>query len=224
MNRSTRTGGTFALCTLTLGIVLVALGASGCSGDSPGAAPTNTVPTTVGSSPSASMSPTATATESATPTQDAWRAKFSAKELAAMDGAIAAWQAYGEAIQPFYAEPGSEAEVRKIFERYSMSPDLDTANYVRGTIDGGVRQVRSPVPLYIRGKSVELNPKGSLATFVQCTDYSSALVTQNGKKVNPGVTGDTAPITIQMSYSIKAPGRAPGWRVYTAKVVDKPCA
>jgi predicted small lipoprotein YifL len=207
----------FAATALALAATL-----TGCGGDdepeSPGSdGPPTTAPST---SPPQSSSP------SPTVDRDAWREKFADKQLREFDYALREWQKYGRQMDAYRSHPPENPEeVRRLFEKYSYNATALFDSYVMNYVEGGVRIVTPPEPLYITGRKIEVNKKGSLVEFDQCTDYTRLDIRRDGKPVKGAAptTNDTAIIRAQMAYAPATETTEGGWRVLSSKVVDKPC-
>lgn len=158
------------------------------------------------------------------PDRDAWRADFSAEQVEAFDAALADHKRFGELMQPFEEEPADVDQVRPIFERYSMNPADDLASYVATFVDGGMRIIVPPEPLYVTGRSIDVNDKGGVVEFDQCTDYSVADVRRDGKAYEGArpTSNETAILRIRM-ISSTGEGNRGVWQSMSAKVVDEPC-
>lgn len=199
----------------------VAATLTNCGGDdeleSPGTnEPTSTPPAT-SASQSASPSPTVD--------REAWRSKFTDEQLREFDYALRTWERFGELMEPYRRESGDPDDVRRIFETYTYNPTGFTDSYIASYVEGGVRQLGPPTPVYVTGRKIEVNKKGSLVEFDQCTDYSTLKLERNGKPIKDAspATHNTAILRVQMGYDAGTQAREGGWRVLTSKVVDKPC-
>lgn len=220
MKRSRRTYKRFGRAWLAATAVaaVVLLTAASCGDDDPDGPglndPTSTPPST---------SPSTSPTSSPSVDRDAWRSKFTEEQLREFDHALRDWERFGELLEPYEREPGDPDKVRRIYERYTYNATGYTDSYIASYVKGGVRLLTPPTPLYVTGKKITLNKKGSLVEFDQCTDYRKVDMRRNGKRVPFGVKSDTATLRVQMSYDPGTASRDGGWRVFTSKVVDKPC-
>lgn len=192
---------------------------TGCAGDDePESLDTNEPATT----PSVTSAPTSPS-PSPTVDRDAWRSKLTNAQLREFDYALRTWKRFGEQMAPYYRQPGDPDEVRRIFEQYTYNATAYTDSYIANYVQGGVRIIKSTTPLYVAGRKIELNKKGGLIEFDQCTDYRDVEMRRNGKPIPPGPKNDTAILRVQMGYDPGTEAREGGWRVLTSKVVDKPC-
>lgn len=202
-------------------VAAVALGASSCSGDDdpgndPGARPTPTTSATA----SATTTPTPTESTSPTPNPDAWRAEYTKEQLTEYDRAAAAWDRFGELQDKYQREPVDRETVQKLYEKYTHNAAALTASYEAAYINGGIRTLTPPTPLARTVRKIVVGAKGSLVEFDQCFDYTTVDIRQNGKPLEGALPteNDTAIIRIQMDSDAKG-----DWRVFSTKVVDKPC-
>ena len=202
-------------------VAALALGAASCGGDEdpgndPGAQPT---PTT--SAPT-SATPTQTPTESTSPTPDpeAWRAEYTKEQLTEYDRAAAAWDRFAELQDKYQRDPVDRETIRQLYENYTHNAAALTASYEAAYINGGVRTLTPPTPLTRTIRKIEVGDKGSLVEFDQCFDYTTVNIRQHGKPLAGALPteNDTAIIRIQMDSDAQG-----GWRVFSTKVVDKPC-
>lgn len=221
MKRSRGTDKRFGRAWLAATVVaaVVLLTAASCGDDDPDGPglndPTSTPPST---SASASPSP------SPSVDRDAWRSKFTEKQLREFDDALRTWKRFGQLMEPHYRQPTDADKVRRIFQRYTYNATGYTDSYTANYLKGGVRVIKSTTPLYVTGRKVKLDKKGGLVEFDQCTDYREVDMRRNGKPMPTGVKNDTAILRVQMAYDPGTSSREGGWRVFTSpKVVDKPC-
>lgn len=202
-------------------VAALTLGVSGCGGDDD-----------PGNDPSALPSPTAPASTSATttaPTQqtspttnaEAWRATFTKEQLTAYDRALATWTQFEELQERYQRKPIDRETILRFYERYTHNANALTDSYEANFINGGVRIASQPTPLTRTARKVELNAHGGLVEFDQCTDYTTLDVRRNGEPVaNAAPTkNDSAIVRVQMDADAEGT-----WRLFTFKVVDKPCA
>lgn len=200
-------------------VAALMLGAAGCGGDDdPGDDPSSS-PTTATSAPtSASVTPTET---SPTTNTEAWRAKFTKRQLTAYDHALATWNQFEELQGKYQREPAERDVVLKLYERYTHNPTGLTDSYEANFIKGGVRIYSQPTPLTRTGRKISLNPKGSLVEFDQCNDYTTLDIRRNSKPVQNAAPTKNATAIVRVQMDSDAEGN---WRLFTSKVVDKPCA
>jgi hypothetical protein len=201
-------------------VAAMTLGVSGCGGDDdpgndPSALPTPTTstPTSATTAPTESTSPTTNA--------EAWRAKFTKEQLTAYDRALAAWKQFEELQERYQRKPVDRETVLSFYERYTHNANALTDSYEANFINGGVRIPSQPTPLTWTGRKIELNAQGGLVEFDQCTDYTTLDIRRNGEPVaNAAPTkNDSAIVRVQMDADAEGT-----WRLFTSKVVDKPCA
>lgn len=201
-------------------VAVLAVGASGCGGDDdPGPDP-DALPTPTTSAPT---SATTTPTESTSPAAEpgAWRANFTEEQLTAYDRALATWKQFGELQERYQRSPVDRDTVLKFYERYTHNATALTDSYTVNFIEGGVRIPSQPTPLTWTGRKIELNPKGSLVEFDQCTDYTTLDIQRNGKPVKGAAPTKNPSAIVRVQMDSDADGT---WRLFTSKVVDKPCA
>lgn len=197
-------------------VASLTLGASGCGGDDdPGNDP-SARPTTS----SATATPTPTDSTSLTPDPGAWRAEYTKEQLAEYDRAAAAWVRFGELQDKYQRDPVDRETAQELYEKYTHNAAALTASYEAAYINGGVRTLTPPEPLTRTVRKIEVGAKGSLVEFDQCFDYTTVDIRQNGKPLVGALPteNDTAIIRIQMDSDAKG-----DWRVFSTKVVDKPC-
>ena len=202
-------------------VAALALGASGCGGDDdPGEDP-SALPTATTSAPTSATTTPPTESTSPTTAPEAWRAKFSKEQLTAYDRALTTWKQFEEMQERYQRTPVDREIVLTFYERYTHNATALTDSYEANFIDGGVRIPSQPTPLTWTGRKVELNPKGSLVTFDQCTDYTTLDIQRNGKPVEDASPTDNASAIVRVQMDSDAEG---SWRLFSSKVVDKPCA
>ena len=202
-------------------VAALGLGAASCGGgdDDPGndpsaqPAPTSSAPT------SATPTPTPTST-SPTADPEAWRAEYTEEQLTTYDRAAAAWDRFRELQDRYQRQPVDRETIQQLYEKYTHNASALTASYEAAYINGGVRTLTPPTPLTRTVREISVNPKGSLVEFDQCFDYTTVDIRQNGKPLEGALPtkNDTAIIRIQMDSDAEG-----NWRVFTSKVVDKPC-
>lgn len=148
-----------------------------------------------------------------------WPADFNDTELRAFDAAIRTWKRYSELMERYRRDPVGRATVLKVYEEYTHNATALADSYVRNYVEGGVRQLSAPTPLSWTARMIELNDKGSLIEFDQCTDYTTLDLQRDGKPVE-----DTKPENDHAILRVQMASDAEGtWRQLSTELVDEPC-
>lgn len=156
-----------------LGATVLMLGAAACGGgDNPKS--DNSASPTVSTSPS-STSPS--------PTSDAWKKKYSAKQLKAYQAALARWNEYEQRSEPIWARGKATQAAANLFKDYFPSPFWQGQYKTLASYEqSGVKVEGTPGIYWSRAKFISKN-SGSVE-INQCVDYTKVTVTQHGK--DPG--------------------------------------
>lgn len=199
-------------------------------GDDETAGPTDPSTTSSTSSREPTSTPTSSdptsGSPSPTPDPDAWRSKFTDEQLREFDLAVGGWTEYERLLNTYQSEPPDNPEaVRQLFERFSYNATALFDSFVTNFVEGGVRIVTPPTPVSITGRTIEVNEKGSLVEFDQCTDYTQLDIRRDGKPIDGAAPTerDRAIIRVKMAYEPATSTANGGWRVFDSEVVDKPC-
>lgn len=163
----------FRRATATIAAVsALTMALAGCGGDEPDPGPSTSASTSASASPSASPSAD----------QDAWKKKFSSKQLAAYDAALQRFEDYESRSEPIWDKGKATPAAEKLFRDYFSSSaaliqfnKLKTYEQVEVTTDG------TPDVYWSRAKAI--TKPGTSVTVEQCLDYTPVTTTQRGKVV-----------------------------------------
>ncbi|WP_447645184.1 hypothetical protein [Nocardioides zeae] len=157
---------------------------------------------------------TSSTTTATVPTEDAWRDEFTADQLAAYDGAIAAFETYEQQETSYWAAGVSTPEASEFFARWWFVPNvpenlLATYESADVTVEGRVTVLESRAEL--------IDDDASEVDIVQCVDPTTRVVRQGG---TPAPDAATAPIERTVQLARDDEGR---WRLRSLPEGDQPC-
>lgn len=197
-----------AAAALTIGIV-------GCGGDEP-----DPIPST---SPSASTS----ASPSASPSvdQDAWKKKYTPKQIQAYEAALQRWEDFESRSEPIWAKGKATPAAEELFREYLPSPKWRIEFMKLETYEKAeVKTTGTPDVLWSRATFIA---KGSTSVQIrQCIDYRAMTTTQHGEPTKP-IASRQRPVLRELNLS-KPEGY--DWLIYGIneaangkELEDKPC-
>jgi hypothetical protein len=149
---------------------------SGCSGDKSSAEPSPAPSTLAATEPSSE----------ATSASLSWEQQFTSSQLAAYEAAKAQLEAYESESEPYWASGKATPEAKKLFQKYFPAPvwqiyfdRLKTYEQADVTVTG------LPTVVWSKATNVDATARQGSVTLLQCVDYSTQVVEQAGKSIDP---------------------------------------
>lgn len=145
-----------------------------------------------------------------TPTEAAWQAQYSAKQLKAYETALQRWQSYLNRSEAIFAGGTATAQAEDLFQDYFPDPVWRNEFALLQSYEDAKVKTQG-LPEVFWSKAANISKSGLSVTIEQCVDFSDVTVTQDNQPVEGNEWTTTPHVReIQLEKSDEY-----GWLIYS---------